>query len=53
LIAAVANYAANPPAGTDEVDVMPGAWVVLSAIAVLVSLAGAALARRTRRDQQA
>ncbi len=43
LIAAVVSYAADPPVGTDEVDVLPGVWILLSALAVLVSLGGAAL----------
>ena len=48
LVAAIVNYATysfeGPP---DEVDVLPGAWVVLSAIALVVALGGAALARRS------
>jgi hypothetical protein len=35
LVAAVANYASHPPQGRDEVDVLPGLWVALSAVAVL------------------
>jgi hypothetical protein len=49
LIAAVANYASDPPEGTDEVDVLPGLWIALSAIAVVICLIAAAVRRRTRR----
>jgi hypothetical protein len=52
LIASVVNYGVNPPAGTDEVDVLPGLWIAASAIAVTVCLGGAALARRSRRRWQ-
>jgi len=53
LIASVVNYGVNPPAGTDEVDVIPGLWIGASVIAVTVCLGSAALARRTRRRRQA
>jgi hypothetical protein len=46
LITAIANYAANPPAGTDEVDVQPGLWIAFSAVAVVVSLSATAVRRR-------
>jgi hypothetical protein len=46
LVAAVVNYVRNPPAGTDEVDVLPGLWVALSIAGILVALGGAAVARR-------
>lgn len=49
LIAAVATYASDPPEGTDEVDVLPGLWIVLSAVAVVICLAAAAVRRRARR----
>jgi len=50
-IAAVVSFAADPPPGEhpDEVDVWAGLWVVFSALAVVVSLAGAAVRRRARR----
>jgi hypothetical protein len=47
LLVAIANYAANPPEGNDEIDVLPGVWIVLSAIALVVTLGAAALARRS------
>jgi hypothetical protein len=50
LIASVVNYGVNPPAGTDEVDVLPGLWIAASAIAVTVCLGSAALARRASRS---
>ena len=53
LIAAVVSYAVDPPPGTDEVDVLPGLWILGSAIAVIVCLGGAALTRRSRRSRQA
>jgi hypothetical protein len=53
FIASAVNYGVNPPAGTDEVDVLPGLWIAASAIAVTVCLSGAALARRSRRRRQA
>jgi hypothetical protein len=49
LVAALVRYAADPPAGADEVDVLPGLWVVFSAVAVLVCLGGATLRRRSRQ----
>jgi hypothetical protein len=48
LVAAVLSYAVNQPAGTDEIDVLPGLWIAFSAIGVLVCLGGTAL-RRSRR----
>jgi hypothetical protein len=51
LAAAVFNYAINPPSDLyrDEVNVWPGALIVLSAIAVIVCLAAAALGRRVHQ----
>jgi hypothetical protein len=48
LAGAVISYAVDPPAGTDEVDVLPGLWIVFSAVAVLACVGGAALRRRSR-----
>ena len=53
LVASVVNYGANPPPGTDEVDVLPGLWSLGSAIAVTVCLGGAALTRRFRHRSAA
>ena len=49
LVTAVVSYVADPPAGTDEVDVLPGLWIAFSAVGVLVCLGGAARRRRSRR----
>jgi hypothetical protein len=53
LVASAVNYVANPPPGTDEMDVLPGLWILGSAIAVTVCLGGAALTRRSRRRRHA
>jgi hypothetical protein len=51
LVVAVLSYAADPPPGEypDEVDAWAGLWIVFSAFAVVVCLAGAAMRRRSRR----
>ena len=49
LVAWVVSYAVDPPPGTDEVDVLPGLWILGSAIAVAVCLGGTAFTRRSRR----
>ena len=49
LVASLVNYGVNPPPGTDEVDVLPGLWILGSAVAVTVCWGGAALTRRLRR----
>jgi len=49
FLAALVNYASDPPAGTDEVDALPGLWILLSAVAVAICLAAAAVRRRARR----
>ncbi len=49
LVVAVANYATDPPKVSDEVDVLPGLWIVLSAIGVVICLLVAAVRRRVRR----
>ena len=46
LIAAVISYASDPPEGTDEVDVLPGLWIALSVIAVVISLVATTVRRR-------
>ena len=51
LVFAVLSFAADPPPGEypDEVDVQAGLFIVFSAVAVVVCLAGAAVRRRSRR----
>jgi hypothetical protein len=50
LAVAVTSLVVNPPGHSDEVDVLPWAWAVLSVVAVLVCVAGVALARHNRRS---
>lgn len=49
LVTAVVSYVADPPAGTNEVDVLPGLWIGFSAVGVLVCLGGAALRNHSRQ----
>lgn len=49
LVTAVVSYVADPPAGTDEVDVLPGLWIGFSAVGALACLGGAAMRRHSRQ----
>jgi hypothetical protein len=47
LALAIIGYLIDPPAGTDEADVLSGLYIVFSAAAVAVCLAAAAFRRRS------
>jgi hypothetical protein len=52
LSAALATWAGTPRPYTDEVDVLPFIWVVASAVAVVMCLAGALARHASDRKRE-
>jgi hypothetical protein len=50
FVCAVALYLGRPPPSGDEVDVLPGIFMIVCGIGVLLYLAGVALGRRLHRS---
>ena len=50
LVVSIASYALSRPSGTDEIDVLPGLWIVGSAASVALCLVAVAIGRRRRES---